>query len=113
VKLAKSRSSDPGECPAGIFSSRESATPCCTTPCEQGLPSCEAVLRYGLVAPTGTPRPTIERLNKELHAVLASDDIRARFATVQSRAALINLGKGSRLSANHAALSETANIPAE
>jgi hypothetical protein len=71
------------------------------------------VLRYGLVAPTGTPRPTIERLNKELHAVLASDDIRARFATVQSRAALINLGKGSRLSANHAALSETANIPAE
>jgi tripartite-type tricarboxylate transporter receptor subunit TctC len=35
-----------------------------------------------LVAPAGTPRPIIERLNKELRTVLASNDIRDRFATV-------------------------------
>jgi tripartite-type tricarboxylate transporter receptor subunit TctC len=49
---------------------------------EQGLPGFEAVLRHGLVAPAGTPRPILERLNKELRAALASDDIRARFAVV-------------------------------
>jgi tripartite-type tricarboxylate transporter receptor subunit TctC len=49
---------------------------------EQNLPGYEAVLRYGLVAPTGTPRAVIDRLNKELRALLPSEVIRARFATV-------------------------------
>jgi tripartite-type tricarboxylate transporter receptor subunit TctC len=31
-----------------------------------------------LLAPAGTPRPIIERLNKELRAALASDDVRKR-----------------------------------
>ena len=34
------------------------------------------VLRYGLVAPAGTPRAIIERLNKELNAALATDEVR-------------------------------------
>jgi len=38
-------------------------------------------LRYGLVAPAGTPRPIIERLNKELNIALASDDVKKRLAT--------------------------------
>jgi tripartite-type tricarboxylate transporter receptor subunit TctC len=49
---------------------------------EQGLPGYEVVLRFGLVVPSGTPRPIIERLNTELRAVLSTDEMRARFATV-------------------------------
>jgi tripartite-type tricarboxylate transporter receptor subunit TctC len=45
---------------------------------ESGLPGFSAAIRYGLVAPAGTPRPIVERLNKELQAALASDDLRAR-----------------------------------
>jgi tripartite-type tricarboxylate transporter receptor subunit TctC len=45
---------------------------------ESGLPGFDATLSYGLLAPAGTPRPIIERLNKELRAALASDDVRKR-----------------------------------
>jgi tripartite-type tricarboxylate transporter receptor subunit TctC len=38
----------------------------------------EAVLRYGIVAPAGTPRPIVERLNKELRAALATDEVKRR-----------------------------------
>jgi len=47
---------------------------------ESGLPRFEAVLRYGLVAPAGTPAPIIDRLNKELNIALGSDDVRKRLA---------------------------------
>jgi tripartite-type tricarboxylate transporter receptor subunit TctC len=42
------------------------------------LPGFDAVLTYGLVAPAGTPRPIIERLNKELRAALATDEVKKR-----------------------------------
>jgi tripartite-type tricarboxylate transporter receptor subunit TctC len=45
---------------------------------ESGLPGFDATLSYGLVAPAGTPRPIIERLNKELRAALGSDEVRKR-----------------------------------
>ena len=38
----------------------------------------DVVLYYGLAAPAGTPRPIIERLNKELRAIVASDEIQKR-----------------------------------
>jgi tripartite-type tricarboxylate transporter receptor subunit TctC len=44
------------------------------------LPGYEAVLRYGLVAPAGTPKAIIERLNKDLNAALRSADVRKRLA---------------------------------
>jgi len=47
---------------------------------EAGLPSFDASLYYGLVAPAGTPRPVIERLNKELQATLASDEVKKQLA---------------------------------
>lgn len=34
---------------------------------------------YGLVAPAGTPRPTLEKLNAALTAALQSEELRARF----------------------------------
>jgi len=45
---------------------------------ESGLPGFDATLTYGLLAPNGTPRPIVDRLNKELRAALASEDVRKR-----------------------------------
>jgi tripartite-type tricarboxylate transporter receptor subunit TctC len=43
---------------------------------EQALPGFDASLYYGLVAPAGTPRPVIDKLNKTLQAALASDEVK-------------------------------------
>jgi tripartite-type tricarboxylate transporter receptor subunit TctC len=51
------------------------------TASESGLAGYEAGLLYGLVAPAGTPRPIIERLNKELRAALATAEVQKRLAT--------------------------------
>jgi len=59
---------------------RSSLMPDVPTIAESGLPGFEAVLRYGLVAPAGTPAAIIVRLNKELNIALASDDVRRRLA---------------------------------
>ena len=45
------------------------------------LPGFEAVLRYGIAAPAGTPRAIIDKLNKALNAALANADVRKRLAT--------------------------------
>jgi tripartite-type tricarboxylate transporter receptor subunit TctC len=45
---------------------------------ESGLPGFDATLSYGLLAPRGTPRPIVDRLNKELRAALSSEDVRKR-----------------------------------
>jgi tripartite-type tricarboxylate transporter receptor subunit TctC len=50
--------------------------PTFTTP--PSLPGSDATLTYGLLAPAGTPRPIVERLNKELRAALASEEVRKR-----------------------------------
>jgi tripartite-type tricarboxylate transporter receptor subunit TctC len=64
-----------------VTSSRRSKLlPDVPTVAESGLPGFEADLYYGLLAPAGTPRPIVERLNKELRAALAQDDVRARIA---------------------------------
>jgi tripartite-type tricarboxylate transporter receptor subunit TctC len=51
------------------------------TVAEQGLPGFEAVLHYGIVAPAGTPRPIIDKLNAALRAALNTDDVHRRIAT--------------------------------
>jgi tripartite-type tricarboxylate transporter receptor subunit TctC len=48
---------------------------------ETGVKDFDVALRYGLVAPAGTPRPIIERLNKELNAALALSDVQKRLVT--------------------------------
>jgi tripartite-type tricarboxylate transporter receptor subunit TctC len=57
---------------------RFSLLPDVPTASESGLPGFDAVLHYGLIAPTGTPRPIIERLNKELRAMVESDLVKQR-----------------------------------
>jgi tripartite-type tricarboxylate transporter receptor subunit TctC len=51
------------------------------TVAESGVPGFEVALRYGLAAPAGTPPAVIARLNKELNAALASEDVKTRLAT--------------------------------
>jgi tripartite-type tricarboxylate transporter receptor subunit TctC len=48
------------------------------TVAESGLPGYDAVLSYGIVAPAGTPRPIIDKLNKALRAALATDEVKKR-----------------------------------
>ncbi len=63
----------------GVTSAKRSKLlPDVPTIAESGLPGFEAALRYGLVAPTGTPRPIIDRLNKELRQALTSDEVLKR-----------------------------------
>ena len=59
---------------------RSSLVPDTPTIAESGVPGFEAVLRYGLVAPAGTPRPIVDRLNKALRAALESAEVRNRLA---------------------------------
>jgi tripartite-type tricarboxylate transporter receptor subunit TctC len=48
---------------------------------ESGMPGFDAVLRYGLLAPKGTPQPIIDRLNTELRKLVADDEVKKRIAT--------------------------------
>jgi tripartite-type tricarboxylate transporter receptor subunit TctC len=57
---------------------RFSLLPAVPTAAESGLPGFDSVLHYGLIAPAGTPRPIIERLNKELRALVESDAVKER-----------------------------------
>ncbi len=59
---------------------RSTLVPDMPTVAESGVPGFDAVLRYGLVAPAGTPRPIIERLNAALRATLESEEVRNRLA---------------------------------
>ncbi|MEQ1773653.1 MAG: tripartite tricarboxylate transporter substrate binding protein [Burkholderiales bacterium] len=47
---------------------------------EAGVPGYESAQWYGLVAPTGTPRDIIMRMNKEAVAILRTPDIMERLA---------------------------------
>jgi tripartite-type tricarboxylate transporter receptor subunit TctC len=55
---------------------RSALMPDVPTIAETGLTGFEASLYYGLVAPAGTPQPVIDRLNRELKAALASDEVK-------------------------------------
>lgn len=51
------------------------------TVAESGFPGFEAVAWNGFVAPAGTPRDTLDTLNREINAILAQADTRARIET--------------------------------
>jgi tripartite-type tricarboxylate transporter receptor subunit TctC len=59
---------------------RSTLEPDVPTIAEQGLTGFEAVLRYGLVAPAGTPLAIIDKLNHELNAALKDEEVRKRLA---------------------------------
>jgi tripartite-type tricarboxylate transporter receptor subunit TctC len=57
---------------------RSALFPDLPTVAEAGLPGYEAVLHYGLVAPAGTPRSVVEKLNAALNAALSDDEVKKR-----------------------------------
>jgi tripartite-type tricarboxylate transporter receptor subunit TctC len=59
-------------------SKRSDIFPNLPTVAEGALPGYEAVLHYGIVAPAGTPRAIIDKLNAAMRAALAEPDVRER-----------------------------------
>ena len=57
---------------------RLSAMPDLPTIAEAGVPGYEFQAWFGIVAPAGTPRPIVERLNQELRRAIALPDVRER-----------------------------------
>lgn len=49
------------------------------TMAEQGFPGVEVNTWYGVLAPKGTPPAVVERLNREINAVLAMPEVQAKF----------------------------------
>jgi len=66
---------------------RLSSAPDIPTIAEQGLPGFDATQWYGLVAPAGTPRPIVDRLNAECTRILNGDRLRPRLAGEGAEAA--------------------------
>jgi tripartite-type tricarboxylate transporter receptor subunit TctC len=60
--------------------SRSTLLPQVPTIAEAGLPGFEAVLHYGLLAPVGTSKDIVARLNRELRTLVESDEVKSRIA---------------------------------
>jgi tripartite-type tricarboxylate transporter receptor subunit TctC len=60
-------------------SKRTKALPDAPTIAESGVPGYQAEVWFGVFAPAQTPRPVVERLNREFAAALAEPEIRAKF----------------------------------
>ena len=54
------------------------------TPREQGIPGLESVGFQGLVGPAGMPKEVVDRLSSELAKVLATNEMKAKFAAAGS-----------------------------
>ena len=50
------------------------------TVAEAGVPGYEASSWHGFVVPAGTPQPVVDKLNRELNAILAMNDVKDAFA---------------------------------
>jgi tripartite-type tricarboxylate transporter receptor subunit TctC len=63
---------------AMLSPTRFSQLPDVPTANESGMPGFESVLHYGLLAPAGTPRPIIDRLNAALRTLVQTDQVKQR-----------------------------------
>jgi tripartite-type tricarboxylate transporter receptor subunit TctC len=63
---------------AAASAERNPVLPDAPTFAELGWPQVNVSLWYGLLAPAGTPRPVVERLNREFTRALQSADIREK-----------------------------------
>jgi len=67
---------------AVIDSKRAAALPWVPTVAEAGLAGFEVTTWYGVLAPAGTPRPIIARLNSELVQVMRAPELDAKLAAI-------------------------------
>jgi tripartite-type tricarboxylate transporter receptor subunit TctC len=66
----------------GVTSAKRfSLAPDLPTLAETGVPGYEAMQGWGMLAPAKTPSVVIARLNREINAILATDEVTARLAT--------------------------------
>ncbi len=63
---------------AATSAKRSSMFPDLPTVAEAGLSGYDAVLTYGIVVASGTPRAIVEKLNKALLSALATDEVKRR-----------------------------------
>ena len=64
----------------GVSDTRRSdLLPGVPTIAESGVPGYQAANWWGIAVPAGTPRPIVERLNKEINAILTSDEVKKMF----------------------------------
>ncbi len=52
------------------------------TVAESGLPDFEALQWFGILMPAGTPKPIVDRMNREIVSVLQTPEIKGRFETM-------------------------------
>jgi tripartite-type tricarboxylate transporter receptor subunit TctC len=62
---------------------RFAATPDVPTMIEQGFPDFVAVSWIGFLAPGGTPRPIVDRYNREMVRILTSPEVRGKLEAIQ------------------------------
>lgn len=60
---------------------RLAAEPSLPTVAESGVPGYEFQAWFGIVAPAGTPRPIVDKLNEELRRLLTLPEVRERLTT--------------------------------
>jgi tripartite-type tricarboxylate transporter receptor subunit TctC len=65
---------------AAVAPQRSSALPEVPTVAEAGLRDFEVTTWYGVLAPAGTPRPVVARLNSELVKIMHSPELKERLA---------------------------------
>jgi tripartite-type tricarboxylate transporter receptor subunit TctC len=59
---------------------RSTVLPAVPTIAEAGVAGYEATIWLGLMAPTGTPQPVVDKLNTEINKVLAQPELKAQWA---------------------------------
>ncbi len=74
---------------------RTPALPDVPTTAEAGLPAVEATAWFGVVAPARTPRPVLDRLNRDIEAILADAEQWRRFEELGGMRAELAPGGGS------------------
>jgi tripartite-type tricarboxylate transporter receptor subunit TctC len=60
-------------------SKRSAILPDVPTIAEAGVPGYDVTNWWGILAPAGTPAPVVEKLNKEINALLTSDEVKKLF----------------------------------
>jgi tripartite-type tricarboxylate transporter receptor subunit TctC len=79
---------------------RLAALPDTPTTTEAGLPEYKVAGWFALAAPAGTPRPILERLNKELAAAVADPAVRASFAKAGAAPMALPLDQAAKFHAD-------------
>jgi len=79
---------------------RLAALPDTPTTTEAGLPEYKVAGWFALAAPAGTPRPILERLNKELGAAVADPGVRASFAQAGAAPMALSLDQAAKFQAD-------------